>query len=244
MQFPIFLVTKERVAWLRQMVEWFEKAGQEEIYFVDNDSTYPPLVEFFRQTPHTVLQVGYNLGWQSPWQAGYVERIAGDRFYVAGDSDMVPTEECPFDALDVFYEALSKYEPPQKISFCLKLDDIPSHYPHKSVVDGMSKVHQNESNIVDGKFVRVPVDGIPSLYRPGVGHNKASWMSMRHEIRHMSWYEDMRHPNPELAHYQARANHDISMWSWPKLNDDVMQRLEDVKKQGLNGEWLSLEDRT
>ena len=238
---PIFIPTRDRVSHLAKMVDWFERAGHEEIYFVDNDSTYLPLLEYFQRSPHRVLPVGKNLGWKSPWQAGYVSRIAKDRFYVVGDSDMVPVEDCPLDALEVFREALLTYEEPSKVSFCYKLDDIPEAYPHKGVVDAMSKVHQNVDNIVEKHFVRVPVDSIPAVYRPNIGHNKNSWMSIRHEIRHMSWYEDTRNPEPELAYYQARANHAISQWSWPELNKIVTDTVKQVGDR--NGEWLSLAQR-
>ena len=46
MKLPVFIVTSDRLATLPKLVEWLEKTEQAEIVFVDNDSRWPPLLEY------------------------------------------------------------------------------------------------------------------------------------------------------------------------------------------------------
>ena len=111
-------------------MSWLECAGHERIHLIDNDSTYPELLEYFETTPHRVHRLRENAGHLAPWDAGVVEREARGEWYVVTDPDVVPVPECPSDAVEHFREALLRYPRYFKAGFGLVIDDLPEHYEH------------------------------------------------------------------------------------------------------------------
>ena len=59
-QYPIFIICRDRYTCTLDLINWLEKTGQENIYLIDNDSRYEPLLEYYRVTPHIVTgkQIG------------------------------------------------------------------------------------------------------------------------------------------------------------------------------------------
>ena len=57
-QIPIFIVVRDLLSPLQQLVAWLERAGHERIVLIDNDSTYPPMVEYL---------VGYTAHGRALW---------------------------------------------------------------------------------------------------------------------------------------------------------------------------------
>src|SRR5205085_2892488 len=47
MSVPVFINCRERVTSLAALVSWLERAGCDEIYLLDNDSVYEPLLEYY-----------------------------------------------------------------------------------------------------------------------------------------------------------------------------------------------------
>ena len=61
MSYPVFIVCRDRFTCLVGLLDWLESVGQaDEIYLLDNDSSYAPLLEFYEQTRHTVIRTGGN----------------------------------------------------------------------------------------------------------------------------------------------------------------------------------------
>ena len=54
-QYPTFIIVRDRIEPLRQLLDWLDRAGQREIWLIDNDSTYPPLVEFLAATAGQIM---------------------------------------------------------------------------------------------------------------------------------------------------------------------------------------------
>ena len=127
-QTPIFIVVRDLLSPLQELVGWLERAGQERIVLVDNDSTYPPMVDYLSTTPHTVVRCGWNMGHRSPWLSGAIFEMADEQSYVVTDPDIVPDEDCPLDAIDHFAEILDAHPEVHRVGFGLRIDDLPDHY--------------------------------------------------------------------------------------------------------------------
>ena len=61
-QVPVFINCRDRLTPLAQLVDWLERAGQEEIYLIDNDSAYEPLLAWYERTPHAVIRLDERVG--------------------------------------------------------------------------------------------------------------------------------------------------------------------------------------
>jgi hypothetical protein len=202
--FPVFINCRDRVAPLRELVDWLELVGCDEIYLIDNDSAYEPLLEYYRASPHTVLRLGENYGKWSLWQAPGLFDLTKGRRFVYTDPDVIPAPDSPPDALERFSQLLDKYRLPNKAGFGLRIDDLPDSYRHKEVVLA-SQAGMWEWPLEPGVFYG-PIDTTFALYR-----EHASWAreAIRtgppYVARHDSWYIDFEHPTDEEVFYLQRA---------------------------------------
>jgi hypothetical protein len=52
---------------LKQLISWLERVGMARIHILDNDSTYPELLNFLQDTRYNVIRLNKNLGHEVPW---------------------------------------------------------------------------------------------------------------------------------------------------------------------------------
>jgi hypothetical protein len=218
-QYPIFIITRDRLDSLLQLVAWLEKAGQERIIFVDNDSTYPPLTEYLEFTGYSVVNLSGNYGHTSPWTQRVIETCCGDdEYFVVTDPDVVPAEEAPLDSIDFFRSLLDKYLDRTKIGFGLKLDDLPDHYQFKQeVIQYESRFHDYYRPEPSVYFA--PIDTTFALYRPGASPD-ISYSGRTDEpyvARHLSWYVDSANLTDEEKYYREHMHTGINSWNQDKV---------------------------
>ena len=84
-QYPVIITVRDRLSCLQQLLKWLENIGQNEIWLCDNDSTYPPLVEFLKNTKHNVIYNKFNLGHRAPWLSGLVPQLGNERYFIISD---------------------------------------------------------------------------------------------------------------------------------------------------------------
>lgn len=217
-QFPVFIICRDRVTYTKELVAWLEKVGQEEIYLVDNESTYEPLLDWYKQQPHQVIHMGGNTGHTGVWNCGVIEKFAQDRRFIVTDPDVIPTEYCPLDAIDKFDELLDRYEDRQKVGFSLKLDDIPDHFRFKQDVLGHELRYQAWAG-PEPWLSYAPIDTTFALYRVGATQDISFSCRTRapYEARHMSWYINSNDPGEEEEYYITHAHPRINSWNHKEL---------------------------
>ena len=121
-QYPVIITVRDRLTCLKELLDWLETAGQNEIWLCDNASTYPPLVEFLRTTKHHVVYNNYNLGHRAPWLSGLVPELGQDRFFIISDPDVVPDKNTPKDVFKFFEDAFLMNPKIDKVGFSLRID--------------------------------------------------------------------------------------------------------------------------
>lgn len=217
-QYPIFVVVRDRVEALVQLVSWLERAGQHEIYLIDNASSYEPLLEYLSSSPHHVVRVGENLGHRSPWLSGAVPRHARHRSFVVSDPDVVPIEECPLDAIDHFAQILDRYDDLHKVGFGLKIDDLPEHYPLAEEVRRWEAQFWTEE--IEPDVYRAGIDTTFALYRALAGRHlveRSARTGGNYVARHLAWYLDPNDLSDEERHYRRHADPTVSNWNRDRL---------------------------
>jgi len=204
-QVPVLIACRDRLTPLVGLVEWLERAGCQRIVLVDNDSAFEPLLQYYKDTPHTVIKLGRNIGPQSFWAAGVVEEHAGNSRYVVTDPDLLPTSDCPSDALERFDELLDRYPERQKAGFGLKIDDLPAWYKHTNMVRLWEQQfwrRELEPGVFDAD-----IDTTFALYRAEVasfGYGPALRTGAPYMARHTPWYSDSSRPTAEDRFYHQR----------------------------------------
>ncbi len=214
MNIPAFVICRDLCTWTQRTVAGLEDGGVEEIYLVDNDSTYQPLLEFYETTPHTVLYLRANRGKRGPWNRGLIEGHASDRNFIVTDPDVVPHEDCPTDWLTHFSDILDRWPHIAKVGFGLPTDDLPASYEHAAMAQRRQAQHWREDRRCEVGFV-TPLDTTLALYRAGTPYCTAPAIrtDWPYVARHLAWYIDSTNPGRELRHYRRRAHQRFGHWA-------------------------------
>ena len=211
-QYPIIITTRDRLEPLLQLVAWLEKIGQQDIWFCDNQSTYPPLVEYLKATKYQVRFNEINFGHRGPWLSGLVPELGSDGYFVVTDPDIVPTAECPDDVLSVFEAVLNADPELGKVGFGLKIDDLPDHYDHANAVRLFES--QFWSIPYSPGFYRAPIDTTFAMYPAFDGNQSPHHLRSGppYVARHLPWYQDSANPSAEASYYVEHADSLIINW--------------------------------
>jgi hypothetical protein len=191
-----------------KLIESLEKRGYTNIFIIDNDSKYPPLVKYYETCPYKVFRLDRNVGHLALWKTGLYKQFIND-YYVYTDPDVVPVEECPENFLETFHEALKKHRMAKKIGFSLKIDDLPESFNRKAeVIKWETEINKGES--YDEILYRAQVDTTFALYRP-LARNGANpyHLTFRTKYpycaRHLPWYIDSSNLSDEDFFYIQNA---------------------------------------
>lgn len=215
-EIPIIINNFNRLEYLKQMLDWLEKAGYKKIYIIDNSSTYPPLLEFYRKTKYTVFKLDKNVGHLALWKT-HIFLYFQNTYYVYSDPDILPVQECPIDVVKYFRTILNKFPHKQKVGFGLKIDDLPDYYKLREKVVAWEKQYwqkEIEKDVYDAK-----VDTTFALYKPNVkgGHLLPSLRTGgKYIARHLPWYIDSDNITKEEQFYINECNKSSS---WYKRNE-------------------------
>lgn len=218
---PIIINNRNRLTFMLQLIKSLEKRGYNNIYIIDNDSSYQPLLEYYKNCPYHVFRLDSNVGHLAMWKTKIYKRFIRD-FYVYTDPDVVPAEECPDDFLLFFMESLKKYKYAQKVGFSLKIDDLPDSYSKKEEVIGWEKQYYETK--VEDKLYLAQVDTTFALYRPWA-HNGANSCHQTFRTvhpylaRHMPWYVDSSNLSEEEQYYMEHCK---TSTHWTKTNRQIV----------------------
>lgn len=198
---PVFINCRDRLTDLHPLLAWLEKSGQERITLLDNDSTWPPLLEFYEKIPHEVIRLGRNLGQYALWDADLVP----DEEFIWTDPDVVPVEECPLDAVSHFARILAQQDVP-KVGFGLKVDDLPNSG------SAIEREWWSLNRQVGPGLYRSPIDTTFALYRASASFSfDAIRTAHPYVARHLPWYREDALTD-EDRHYLERAS-SASSWA-------------------------------
>jgi len=207
-QIPIIINNFNRLDSMKKLIESLEQRGYTNIFIIDNLSTYPPLLEYYKTCRYTVFRLDQNIGMTALWTSGIYRRFRHD-FFVYTDSDIVPLEECPDDFLLFFLKTLKKYKLAQKVGFSLRIDDLPDHYAMKEDVIFWEKQFFYRKR--DEFLFWAPIDTTFALYRPRGKRKHANYdiemyrTAFPYMARHVPWYIDSKNPDEENRYYISQT---------------------------------------
>lgn len=209
---PVIINNRNRVTTLRLLIESLERRGCERIYVIDNASTYPPLLEYYRTLSHKLCALDQNVGYLALWETELYREFGGAHF-IYTDSDVVPDESCPDDFVERFFECLDRFPDAEKVGFGLRIDDIPDTNPAKPEILARETIFWDRP--VAPNLYEADIDTTFALYRPfarGGYWAKAYRTGEPYLARHLPWYIDATNLSEEEAYYRAHSSKD-SFWS-------------------------------
>ena len=203
-QIPIFINNYNRLTTTTKLIDALEKRGYQNIHILDNLSTYPPLLEYYKATPHKVHYLKKNMGSKAFWKSGLWLRFM-NQYFVLTDSDVVPIKKCPDDFLKHFLELLKKYPKVHKVGFSLKIDDLPDTFENKQKVIAWESKYYNQEK--EPNVFIAPIDTTFALYRPFSKSGKRDGSTeifrtgVPFQALHLPWYIDSNNLDDEEEYY-------------------------------------------
>lgn len=213
---PVFINVRDRLEPLTRLLDWLSRAGHNNITLINVASSYPPLLKFLSACPYRVVNTKRNLGPSALWMMHDVKTVIRKEWFVYTDSDVVPREDCPLDAVAYLYQLLQRFPNYLKAGLGLCLDDLSDRYRQKQkVIEWESGLYGRE--LIPGVF-QADVDTTFALYRPCAPCGCPALRTRGlYEARHAPWYIDSANPDEEEIYYHAHAWPVARHW---RLNDE------------------------
>jgi hypothetical protein len=220
MRIPIFINSRDLFEPLRKLIYWLLEAGYSCLNIVDNDSTYPELLNFYDavRADVRIIRLGFNAGHKAIWSTKILKHFEIEGPYVWTDPDVVPTEECPSNVVEYFYTVLQAFPYKTKVGFGLRIDDLPDDYPFKQQV--ITWESQFWTKRIANNLYDALIDTTFALYRAGSTYDMQGIRTgFPYVARHLPWYEISEKPSKDRVYYMQRARAGINSWSDQKLPD-------------------------
>jgi hypothetical protein len=214
---PIIIISFNQLFYLKQLVDFLKKHNYNNIVIIDNSSTYPPLLEYFKEVESfvTLHRLKENYGHLVFWKNRELFDKYSKGYYVVTDADINPILECPGNFLDYFKRILDKDYKVTKVGFSLKIDDIPSTNVNKEKILNWESRYWQKLRISDGNF-NAGIDTTFALYRPKYDYNEILFLKgcrtkYPYTAKHGGWYINSDELTEEQKFYLKNCN-ESSSW--------------------------------
>jgi len=221
-EIPIVIINFNQLFYLEQMIEFLLNRGFKKIVIIDNNSTYPPLLEYYDriQSQVTVHRLDTNEGHLVFWKRqDLFEKYIND-YYVVTDPDIIFNRNLPKHFLNYFKVLLDHYSWATKVGTALQIDDIPNSFLPKE------KVLKWENKFWVTKLMKnvyfADIDTTFALYRKYYKYDSNFFIAIRVSgnflAKHGGWYLDIKNLTEEQKFYMQTSDSSNS-WKMDENGD-------------------------
>lgn len=205
---PIIINNRNRVTYLKRLIRSLEKRGYTNIHIIDNNSDYPPLLDYYKECKYKIYRLNSNAGFGALWDSNLFNDYFRNQFYIYTDSDMELEDGCPSDFVQFMLFNLWRHKKIDKIGLSITINDIPDCYCNKSdVITWESKFWREK---YDSNLYEASVDTTFAIYKPNkigpAGFMRSLRLRPPYSIKHLPWYEDSMIFNKENHYYNQHAD--------------------------------------
>jgi hypothetical protein len=120
----VLIINYNRLTLPVNIATWVSERGCEPV-FIDNNSNYPPLLEYYHDCPYKVMHMNKNYGKNVIWnpETTIFKRLGITGNYIVTDPDLDLTG-IPDNFLEVLEEGLKRYPQFDKCGFSLEINDV------------------------------------------------------------------------------------------------------------------------
>ena len=218
---PIVILNRDRFHPLVEQVTVLKEKGYHNIIVIDNQSTYQPLLEWYKLNNVDVfvndIVPNSNKAFLNLVQIGhpkFVEIVSN--WYIFNDSDIIPEKTVPDDFAADMVKYAVKYGK-TKVGMSIRIDDIDLDYP-------LNKwVHEYEStywtNGIQDEGVELyphPIDTTFAVHSPGTmpdWSNDTLRVGIPYIVKHAPFYYNPESLPEDEKYYLQHMNKNSSNWS-------------------------------
>lgn len=206
---PIFINARDRLGVMKKLIDWLLDAGYRNLIILDNNSTYPPLLEYYsvleRESRVKIIRLGKNLGYKALWLSGVLEQLKIATPYVYTDPDILPIERCPKDFVKQLMKLLDKNHELRKVGLGLVWEDI-TFFDKKNAQAFEKKFY--EGTWIGDNLYFVQVDTTFALYSNVRHYNLRFSLRTTGDLQayHLPWYFDYDNLPDDEKYYLEHAD--------------------------------------
>lgn len=200
----VVINNRNRLTTTKNMVDKLLQLNpEEEIIILDNDSKYPPLLLWYKETMsnpfYKTVKVHFckNEGHLALWATGLWRELG--MYFVYTDSDIELNENFPANWKEIMYDLCVKHD--TKIALALRINDLPDHYRYKN------QVMRNEARwwLYEGEkdLYKADTDTTFFLMRNFGDNQFSSFRIATADMvsRHIPWYINLDNLDEEERYY-------------------------------------------
>lgn len=202
-----------RLTWAKKLAEDLTIRGIE-VILVDNCSTYPPLLEWYKTCPYKVHHMEQNVRAFGFFGSNVLSLFGNPSHYMVTDHDL-DISSLPHDFVDVLQKGLDLFPDIWKCGVSLEINDLPKGKFADKVIEWESMFWRNE----DRGYYPASVATTLALYRgasPKSGDKYSGVRAARpYTVKHLSWYQtkaEIEASEEEMYYYSFKRD------GWTALN--------------------------
>lgn len=209
----VFINNFNLLTWPKLMIEYMLRWDSVEIIIIDNNSTYPPLLDYYKKCPCEIIRLEKNIGYLAPWESGIIDQI-NDQYYVVTDPDL-DISTVPLDCISYLQHGLDKHPEVLKAGLGLEYKGIPeTTFTSLQIKHSIMRYSLSEYDCYDG-FQSAPIATTFALYDKKRDRSKLHWcaaiMSKRpYVVKHIPYYMMSSPISEEYDYYIKTANRECS----------------------------------
>ncbi len=220
-QIPLIIPVFNQMTFTKGLIESFRKFyPKNRIYILNNGSTYPPLLEWLKETDlkNNVCVFNYKENAFRENLRHFLDSyiIYGYEYYAISDPDILIPDYTPGNFLEMFKALIDEHNY-HRAGFGLKTEDIPDYIHDKAMI----VANENELKTKPVWFYKhqgyiAPLDTTFCLYKTSNGGwsspmNGKDWGNCVRllEARHLGWYIDPSNVSEEMDYYFKTANYRV-----------------------------------
>ena len=211
---PIFINARDRLGVMKKLIDWLLDAGYRKLILLDNNSTYPPLLEYYSELAKDsrlkIIRLGKNLGYKALWLSGVLEKLKIATPYVYTDPDVLPLETCPKNFVETLMKILADNHEIRKIGLGLIWEDIT--FFNKERIKNIEKIFYENTRIGENLYY-AQVDTTFALYSNVRHYNLRFSLRTAGNLRsyHLPWYFDYDNLPEDEKYYMQHADNSSTL---------------------------------
>lgn len=218
---PIVILNRDRLHPLVEQITVLKSKGYNNIIVIDNQSTYPPLLEWYSNKE---VDIFYNKFTENSCYAfrdlvlqGHPKfvNIISD-WYVFNDSDIIPLDNVP----ENFIEDLKNYaikHNKTKVGMSIKIDDLDMTYPLNKWVHSYESIYWTNPIVDNGiELYPHPIDTTFAIHAPNTlptWSNNTLRVGVPYIVKHTPFYYNPEDLPDDEKYYLQHMNRKSSNWS-------------------------------
>lgn len=202
--FPIIINNFNRLSTTRKLVEDLNNLGYINVHILDNNSTYPKLLEWYDSNSCIVKRLSENMQWLAIYNSGYINEFLNKYPWVVyTDSDIELNPLTPPGFVEKIVHLLEKYNR-TKGGLALRIEDLPNNEYANHYREWESKYWLNrmEEDVYDAH-----IDTTFCVIKPGVAFDyQALRVGGNMTAKHVPWYADFDNLDEEELYYITHSS--------------------------------------